>query len=752
MAYERHDHDRDDALVEFDFDGEGWLRMLREGRRSLLGRLGSYELVEEVGRGGQGVVYRARQPGTGREVALKRLIAGAFATDDVRKRFEREVEAASALRHAGVVTVYGLEMVDGEPVLAMEWVEGVPITRWAAGDGGRDAESILGVFLQVCDAVAHAHRHGVIHRDLKPSNIVVDRDGRARILDFGMAKIERRGRGEDIPLTASDAFAGTIAYASPEQVRLGAAFVDTRTDVYSLGIVLYELLAGRPAVPRDATLEQIVDAILRSDPPPPSACSARGPRELDHVVFAAIAKDRERRYLGVDDFAADLRRFLAREALHAHPPSRWYRARKLVARHRLASVLVSALVALAATFVVTTAHQARVLKDERDAALLAGQREQEARTVAEEQGEDMRATLTFLYEDMIGAANPATGSRDITIGEAVDRARATVGRRFAGRPLPEAVVRRAIGDLYVRLARFSDAEAELRQSLLLLRGNPRPNVHNIASTLLALAKALVSQGKHDEARGSLVEARDLLRGEGPKEYAELSSVLDELAALEAERGDFARGAELARESLDLAERRHGAESTEAATLRHNLASYLLALGKPKEARAELAQALAVLERHGKVDGEGADTILTNLGMAELLLGNVDEAIRSLRKAVAISEARYGDHPKTAGPLFFLAAALRKGLRLPEAEEAARRAVSLQRAASDAPGNGLATAIHELAHIRALRGDLREAASLLAEAAEMFREIGNFGEAAKAAAALETYRREAESRAESRPNR
>jgi eukaryotic-like serine/threonine-protein kinase len=164
------DRDRGDAIVEFDFDGDGWLRLLREGRLGVFGRLGGYDLVEEVARGGQGVVYRGRQPGTGREVALKRMLAGTFATDEARRRFEREVEAASALRHAGIVIVYGLEMVDGEPVLAMEWIEGIPITKWAAENGGRDAESVLRAFLQVCDAVAHAHRNGVIHRDLKPSN------------------------------------------------------------------------------------------------------------------------------------------------------------------------------------------------------------------------------------------------------------------------------------------------------------------------------------------------------------------------------------------------------------------------------------------------------------------------------------------------------------------------------------------------------------------------------------------------------
>jgi eukaryotic-like serine/threonine-protein kinase len=751
MAIEpKDDREGGDALVEFGFDGDDWLRILREGRTNPLGTLGSYDLVAEVGRGGQGVVYRGRQRGTGREVALKRLLAGAFATDEARKRFEREVEAASTLRHAGVVTVYGLEMVEGQPVLAMEWIEGIPITRWAASDGGRSVEDILRAFLQVCDAVAHAHRNGVIHRDLKPSNILVDREDHPRVLDFGMAKISYRVGGEDAPLTAASAFAGTIAYASPEQVGSGAAAADTRSDVYSLGIILHELLSGRPVLASDATLEQLVDAIVRTDPPRPSQRNPRVPRELDHVVMAAIAKDRVRRYASVDELAADIRRFLGGEALQAHPPSRWYRARKLVATHRLASALTAGIVVISVAFLVTSVRQAARLKSERDAALRSGKREEAARRMAEAGREHADAAIAFLMQDMIGAADPAKGGRGLTVGEAVDKARAVVGSRFPDKPALEASVRRAIGEVYWKLARYPESVSELRRSVELRRSNPHERPVDLAGTLVSLSRTLVQQGKHEEARAYLAEAREVARAAGPEGEDTLSVVLDDLAVLESERGGFARAVELAREGLELTLRRRGADSPDVGAARQNLAVWLLCLDRVGEARAELAEALRVLEKNGQT--EGVDSVLTNLGWAHVLLGNLDEGIRTLRRATALCEARYGDHPETACTLAVLARALMRADQLPEAEAAATRAVALHRAASQAPRHYLASAIGALARIRAKRGDLEVGAKLMAEAETMFRTLGNSDMAAKAATELAAMSRPADSRPASRENR
>ncbi|MBI4717914.1 MAG: serine/threonine protein kinase, partial [Planctomycetes bacterium] len=173
-----------------------WLQRVRQANRPLPpGRIGGFELLEEVSRGAQGVVYRARQPNTRRIIAVKRLVAGSYATPAMRLRFEREVEAAAGLSHPNIVTVYGLDLSDGQPLLAMEWIEGEPVDRWAAQDAAgrpRPPADRLRMFLRICDAVHYAHQRGVIHRDLKPSNILVDARGEPHVLDFGLAKLVSR--------------------------------------------------------------------------------------------------------------------------------------------------------------------------------------------------------------------------------------------------------------------------------------------------------------------------------------------------------------------------------------------------------------------------------------------------------------------------------------------------------------------------------------------------------------------------------
>ncbi|MCG3128982.1 MAG: Serine/threonine-protein kinase PrkC [Phycisphaerae bacterium] len=232
-----------DALFGFDRDDEDWLRTVRDRRAEpSLGRVGPYELIEVLGRGGQGVVYRARQPGTGREVAIKRISAGLFASPESRARFEREIEAVATLDHPNIVAVYGAEVIDDQPLLVMQAIAGLPFDRWAALAGQRrPRREILGVFVLVCDAIQHAHQRGVIHRDIKPSNILVDSHGRPHVLDFGLARLERATPAA-ATLTQTGGFLGTPAYAAPEQLRGLVREIDVRSDVYALGAVLYEAL------------------------------------------------------------------------------------------------------------------------------------------------------------------------------------------------------------------------------------------------------------------------------------------------------------------------------------------------------------------------------------------------------------------------------------------------------------------------------------------------------------------------------
>jgi tetratricopeptide (TPR) repeat protein/tRNA A-37 threonylcarbamoyl transferase component Bud32 len=700
--------------------------------------------VAEVGRGGQGIVYRARQRGVGRDVALKRMIAGSFATEPARRRFEREVEAAATLRHVGVVTVYGLEMIGAEPVLAMEWVDGVPITRWARPGGAppRSQRAILDVFLQVCDAVQHAHRHGVIHRDLKPSNILVDRDGRPRVLDFGMAKLAEEHRSERVSLTESGAFAGTIAYAAPEQL-MDATSLDTRCDVYALGGVLHELLAGQPLYPRDLPMPQLVDAILRSDPPAPSRRNPEVSRELDHVVQTAMARELDHRYPSIEAFAADVRRFLAGEPVLAHPPSTLYRLRKLVLRHRVASGLIALVVMLLVGFLVTTLRHAAELTRERDLALAAGRREQDARAHAEREREDAQTTLGFLVEDVLGSVDATKERRSLTVSSAIDAARERVSSRFSGRPRLEASVRGSIATAYLALGRHADAEREIRRSIEIRRGDPDSLPGDLANALVVLSRALSMQGKVDEAGKSLEEAHAILSRLGLAASTLLAVVVDDLALLSRDRGDLESAVRYSREAVAVQIGHCGPRTTSVAQARQNLAAFLMQLGRTSEARAELLEALVILDRDALAPG--LDALLTNLGWLQVLEGSLVEGIASLRRAAAICDEQYGDHPETARTLSVLSQALLRAGLHEEAEETARRSVGMLKRASPAPRRDLAVALGALARSAAARGSTREAVESMQEAASVLDATGNSEEAAQARTEIESFRQRASSR-------
>lgn len=359
--------DTDLSRLGFDFgeSNDSWFEELRaSGETPELGKIGSYELLEEVQRGGQGVVFLARQPGTKRLVAIKRLIAGSLAGEQERKRFAREMEAAAALNHPNIVTVYAVEEVDGVPVLAMEWVDGVPFTSWRP-DGGHLRDR-LEVFLRTCDAVAHAHAKGILHRDLKPSNILVDDDGNPHVLDFGLAKRFETDQTQ-FDVTIGDVFLGTPAYASPEQLR-GEKKLDVRSDIFSLGLLLYETLVGESPYGKERSCLKILKKIESGSPILPRNIPGLD-SDLCKVVHKCTAIHADDRYPSVDALAVDLRRYLAGEPVHALPPSNWALMKYLLQRNPMATGLSASLLVIVALSAVVGMLQANRLADQRDLAI-----------------------------------------------------------------------------------------------------------------------------------------------------------------------------------------------------------------------------------------------------------------------------------------------------------------------------------------------------------------------------------------------
>jgi tRNA A-37 threonylcarbamoyl transferase component Bud32 len=312
--------------------------------------LPGFRILEEIGGGTQGIVYRAEQLNTRRIVALKVIRHGPWASEKERRRFENEVELASRLVHPHIVQVYECGNYGGQSYFAMQYVEGERLDHyiWENRLGLRDT---IHLFLQVCEAVRYAHQRGVMHRDLKPGNVLVDRNGQAHILDFGLAKpVDEQGSSVTAAATQIGEFAGTWHYASPEQVRRDPARIDTRTDVYALGIILYELLTRNLPYPiREEHRDDVARFILDYPPTPPRNHRRDIPEDLDTVLLKAIEKDVGRRYQSAGELADDLRRFLEGTAVEARRASRWYIFRKTLRRYRLPVAL--SLVAFAAVSV-----------------------------------------------------------------------------------------------------------------------------------------------------------------------------------------------------------------------------------------------------------------------------------------------------------------------------------------------------------------------------------------------------------------
>ena len=460
-------------------------------------RVGPYRLTKEIGRGGFGVVFSAEQERPVRRTVAVKVIKLGMDTREVVARFEAERQALARMDHPNIAKVLDAgTTATGRPYFVMELVRGLPITAYCDQHKLTTGRRVA-LLAQVCRAVQHAHAKGVIHRDLKPGNVLVadgdDGGPVPKVIDFGIAKATQ-GRLTDRTLfTGFRQLIGTPQYMSPEQADGDGADVDTRTDVYGLGVLLYELLVGTTPFDakslRSAALDEMRRIIRETDPHKPSTrlsglgetmatvAAARGtePRrlgqtvrgELDWIVMRALEKDRGRRYDTAAAMADDLQRYLAGEAVLAGPPSGWYRARKLARRHRpalaTAAAILLAVVAGLAVGLVREAAQKRVavakgVEADRQRAIAVGERAE-----AEAERDNARAVSDFLTADVLAHASPMWTTdkavRDTLVAALLQPAADHVGVRFGSRPLLEAAVRAVIVDVFLDLGRPDLAHA-----------------------------------------------------------------------------------------------------------------------------------------------------------------------------------------------------------------------------------------------------------------------------------------------------
>ncbi|MBN2560076.1 MAG: protein kinase [Phycisphaerae bacterium] len=316
-----------------------------------LPEVAGYDIVKQIGRGGMGVVFKAIQLSTKRAVALKLLLEGPLASESSRRRFEREIALAAQLRHSNIIPIYDSGAAEGRMYYAMEYVHGLALSNFLRVHK-IDIRAKLRLFAKIAHAVSHAHQRGVVHRDLKPSNILIDGASEPHILDFGLAKASALG---DLTTSITAQVIGTPAYMSPEQAAGDPDAIDTRTDVYSLGVVLYEMLTGRMPYDTSGAVGKVLQNVADADPTPPSKHDSRIGGELSAILLKALEKNKEDRYQSVDAFCGDVQRYLAGEPISAKPASSIYLLRKAIRNNRLA-VAFCALVVVFAAIVWGVAH------------------------------------------------------------------------------------------------------------------------------------------------------------------------------------------------------------------------------------------------------------------------------------------------------------------------------------------------------------------------------------------------------------
>jgi serine/threonine protein kinase len=325
-----------------------------------------YDLVREISRGGQGVVFEAVQRSTKGQVAIKVLLEGRFASASTRQRFDREIELVAQLRHPNIITIFDSGLTsEGLPYYVMNYVSGVPLNVYVA-KARKPLEDVLDLFKLICEAVQFAHQKGIIHRDLKPSNILVDDHGSPKLLDFGLAKPTRLHADEG--LTFSAAIMGTLPYLSPEQTRGNSEEIDTRSDIYSLGVILYEILTGHYPYPVTGQMMDVLRDIAEREPTPPtrrwtrnSGVTKRRSRRLREgacpidddiqtIILKALAKEPNRRYQSAGEVARDVSNYLRDEPIEAKRDSHFYVLTMLMRRHVLATIISICLVVITSSF------------------------------------------------------------------------------------------------------------------------------------------------------------------------------------------------------------------------------------------------------------------------------------------------------------------------------------------------------------------------------------------------------------------
>jgi serine/threonine-protein kinase len=678
------------------------------------GQIGPYRIVGEAGRGGMGVVYLAERSDLGSRAAIK-LLQDATLSPLRRERFAAEQRILARLEHPGIARLYDADVLaDGTPYIVMEYVEGVPLTTYAASRQ-LSLKDRLQLFLSVCDAVQYAHGQAVIHLDLKPSNILVRSDGTVKLLDFGIARqLETLESRKDRTQTIWQLM--TPAYAAPEQLARGT--LGTHTDVYALGVILYELLTGQAPFDRNLTPRELETAILEGQVRRPSQLTrpdagdgkselrnvrGRAARaDLDALCLTAMHVDPKRRYPTVNALARDVMRFLAYQPLDARPDSAAYRLNRFLRRNRR-SVAVAAL--LATVLIGFSIFHTLRITAARDAAVAEAARTQR-----------VQQFMLGLFEGGDAAAGPADTLRVLSL---VDRGLAEA-RVLDAAPDLQAEMFTTLGGIYQKLGRMERADSLLKLSLARRQSVLGASHADVAASLSALASLRMEEAEHDEAERLIRDALAMNRQHLPPRHPSTVEALTLLGTVLQRRGDYDEAIGILEEALAL--QPPDASPSLANTL-NQLANTHFYKGNLATSDSLNRRVLALSrqlfgERHPAV----ADDLI-NLGAIEFERARYPEAEQLYRQGLAIKQDFYGsEHPQTAAAMTMLARALVALNRESEALTQLQPALRIRERTYGPAHPRVAATLNELGAIALRQRDFAAARSYFSRMQEIYEKI------------------------------
>jgi serine/threonine-protein kinase len=676
-------------------------------------QVGPYRLLRLLGEGGMGVVYLAERMDIGGQVAIK-FLRDAWLSPMRRERFAAEQRSLARLNHPAIARIYDSgSLEDGTPWFVMEYADALPLTEYWKQRRASLREG-LRLFRDVCRAVEYAHEHAIIHRDLKPSNILVTKSGEIKLLDFGIAKQMTPDTG-----SADRTVAGlrlmTPAYAAPEQMTDGA--IGVYTDVYALGVILYELLTER--LPFDggiadldagalwkirSAVEKPSQAIQRLPPDRRGSASKGEWADLDLLCLTALRVEPAERYRSVAAMIRDVEALLEGRPLEAHPERFRYRAGKFIRRHRRSLAGTAAVFLLiAATVIFFTNRLAR------------------ARNAALAEAERTRRIQQFTEDLFEGGDKSAGPSGDLKVTDLLDRGRQQAAS-LNGDPDVQADMRSTLGGIYQKLGKLDQAEPLLVSALEARRQLPKRDDRKVAESLVALGLLRKEEARLDEAEGLVRQALELERRTLPSNRADIAKALVALGSIEEVRGRYDQARQAYEEALTLPPP-NAAPTAETAENLTGLADVNFYQGKYDLAQSENQQALAINhqlfgEKHPSVAQQ-----LNNLGAIAMHHGQYTQAEADYRESLAITKAWYGaEHPETAANQDALAQSLIFQKKYDEAEVLLGQALAIQEQVHGRKHPAVALALNELGSLAFSRDQDDAALTRFQEAADIWRAV------------------------------